>query len=31
MGPYWIIYPADSGVEKAQDRMIWQLKTLSVK
>jgi len=31
MGPFWIIYPADSGVEKAQDRMIWQLKSLTAK
>lgn len=31
MGPYWIIYPSDSGVEKAQDRMIWQLKSLTVR
>ncbi|WP_416897027.1 MAG: molybdopterin-dependent oxidoreductase [Minwuia sp.] len=30
MGPLWIIYPADAGVPDAQDKMIWQLRSLTV-
>ena len=30
-GPIWVVYPDDTGLSQARDRMIWQLRSLAVR